>query len=171
MKGQTEIWRKHPEYTEIEVSTMGRVRTVKGHYYKISHNNSGYLQVEFRVNGKRIHKYVHRIVVETFIPNPDNLPQVNHKDNDRTNNNVDNLEWCTREYNIAYREKYGTPAKDFVPKSPVYAVNLKTQETLWFESQHEASRVLGLQQPNINAVIKGRIKQTGGYQFENADDE
>lgn len=156
MDNQTEVWKSHPEIDGIEVSSLGRVRSVKGHYYKISHNNSGYLQVEFRVNGKRIHKYVHRIVVETFIPNPDNLPQVNHKDNDRTNNNVDNLEWCT---------------KDFVPKSPVYAVDLNTLEVSWFESQHEASRVLGLHAPNINAVIKGRIKQTGGYRFENVDAE
>ena len=85
------------------------------------------------------------------------------------NNNASNLEWCTNEYNIAYREKYGKPAKGFVQKSPVYAVNLKTQETLWFESQREASRALGAEQSSINAVIKDRLNKTHGFWFVNDD--
>lgn len=65
-------------------------------------NSDGYMQITVGKNGNRSQYRVHRMVAEAFIPNPDNLPEVNHKDNDRTNNCVDNLEWCTHIYNIHY---------------------------------------------------------------------
>lgn len=65
-------------------------------------NKDGYMQITVGRTGNRSQYRVHRIVAEAFIPNPDNLPEVNHKDNDRTNNRVDNLEWCTHTYNIKY---------------------------------------------------------------------
>lgn len=114
---ETEIWKKHPEIVGIEVSTLGRVRTldrlesrekytrsIKGRVLKQSNRKDGYLQVSFRMNGKAITKKVHRLIAEAFIPNPDNLPEVNHKDCNRANNNVENLEFCTRSYNRQYRE-------------------------------------------------------------------
>jgi len=113
---ETEIWKKHPEIVGIEVSTLGRVRTldrtvksgeitqfVKGRVLKQYNRKDGYLQVNFRMNGKAISKKVHRLIAEAFIPNPDNLPEVNHKDCNRANNNVENLEFCTRSYNRRYR--------------------------------------------------------------------
>ena len=65
-------------------------------------NADGYMQITVGKTGNRSQYRVHRMVAEAFIPNPDNLPEVNHKDNDRTNNCVDNLEWCTHVYNIQY---------------------------------------------------------------------
>jgi len=65
-------------------------------------NKDGYLQVTVGLDGHRTQYRVHRMVAEAFIPNPDNLPEVNHKDYDRTNNNVDNLEWSTHADNVAY---------------------------------------------------------------------
>ena len=62
----------------------------------------GYLTVTLHINGKTVRIFVHRLVAMAFIPNPENLPCVNHKDEVKTNNNVDNLEWCTREYNNNY---------------------------------------------------------------------
>jgi len=155
MNSTVELWKKHPDYTEIEVSSFGRVRSAKGHYYKISSTNSGYLQVGISASVKNVSKLVHRLVAQTFIPNPNNLPQVNHKDGDLTNNNVSNIEWCTRSYNI----------------KPVFAINLTTLEVLWFQSQHEAGRVLGVKQGSISSVIGGKTKQTCGYWFMNADEE
>ncbi len=65
-----------------------------------------YVGVHFRVSGSAktnsVNEYVHRLVARTFIPNPDNLPEVNHKDENRLNNNVENLEWCSRIYNAQY---------------------------------------------------------------------
>lgn len=169
MDRQVELWKKHPEIDSIEVSTFGRIRSVKGHYYKSNRINSGYLQVYFRMNGKQINKLVHRLVAETFIPNPDNLLEVNHKDCDKTNNDVSNLEWVTHEENIAYRGKCGHTARNNAPKSPVYVINLSNLEVSHFQSQSEASRVLGFSVSSINAVIKGRLKQAHGFWFVKDD--
>lgn len=166
MNSSVELWKKYPDYAEIEVSSFGRVRSVKGHYYKINPINSGYLKIQFYTNGKHINKFVHRLVAQTFIPNPNDLPEVNHKDGDRTNNNVDNIEWCTHEENIAYREKFGKASN-----RPVFAINLTTLEVLWFPSQSEAGRELGVSQQSVSSVIKGKYKQECGYWFVNADDK
>lgn len=183
MDNQTEIWRKHPDIEKIEVSSLGRVRTldkevstkngirfVKGRILKQQENNCGYLQAQFHINGKQAKKYVHRLVAQTFIPNPDNLPQVNHKDNDRTNNNVSNLEFCTASYNNQYREKFGISTTES-QGSPLFAINLDTLEVLHLRSQGEAGRVLGVNSHHVNNVIKGRRKTTGGYWFVKDDEK
>jgi len=177
-KNEIELWKSHPEIVGIEVSTLGRVRTLdrvtsseertqflKGRVLKQYVNAvNGYLQVHVTVNWKQAVKYVHRLVAQTFIKNTDNLPQVNHKDCDRTNNNVENLEFCTASYNSWYREKFGEAFGN-----PVYAVNLSNFEALCFCSQHEASRKLGVSQASINAVIKGKRNNAGGYWFKEDD--
>ena len=168
MKDSVELWKSHPNIDGIEVSSFGRVRSEKGHYYKICHNSSGYLYVGFRINGKYFNKRVHRLVAQTFLPNPDNLPQVNHKDCNTKNNNVENLEWCTPKYNCQYREKYGVSRVE-AAGTPILAINLSTLEVLHFRSQSEASRSLGISQGNICYVIKGRLKYAGGYWFVNDD--
>ena len=174
---KNEVWKPYSEFSFVEASNLGRVRTldrvvsngsgmyvVKGRILKQWHNNGGYLLVSFRVNGKVVARLVHRIVAQTFIPNPNNLPEVNHRDNDRTDNNVDNLEWCTGEYNMAYKEKYGISAATAVGR-PVYAVNLNTLEVSRFETQTEAEHSLGVFLQSINEVIKGQRRQAGGYWF------
>jgi len=182
---EKEIWRAHPEYEGIEVSTFGNVRSldkvvpcrgnrtrlVKGRILKPASNGHGYLQVNVKIDGKFINKSVHRLVARTFILNPDNLLEINHKDCDKTNNSVDNLEWVTHEENIAYRDKLGHTARNNAPKSPVFAVNLSTLEVSRFPSRMEAGRSLGVFYQSINKVIKGRIKQTGGYWFKEDDDK
>ena len=113
-----EIWKPVIGYEGLyEVSNLGRVRSVdrlvnysngqihlhKGRILSPGVTDKlGYLQVALCNNGKIKHKMVYRLVAEAFIPNPDNLPQVNHKDENAFNNCVDNLEWCTIEYNINY---------------------------------------------------------------------
>jgi len=176
-KQEPEVWKVHPEFDFIQASTWGRVRTIdravsngngtyirNGRVLKQRDNGCGYLHVIFGKDGKAVNKSVHRLVAQTFIPNPNNLQQVNHKDNNRTNNRVENLEWCTGEYNIQYKEKYGISAEKAVGV-PVYAINLKTQEKLWFESQMKAGRELGINNKNICDVLKGRQKTAGGYWF------
>lgn len=178
---EKEIWRAHPGISGIEVSTLGRVRTldrvvaskgngtrlVKGRILKQC-DDRGYLQVYFRVNGKHIGKLVHRLVAETFIPNPENLPQVNHLDCNRTNNNVENLEFCTASYNNQYKEKFGISNTESLGH-PLFAINLTTLEVSHFRSQREASRALGADSGSINNVIKGRYRYTKGYWFVNDD--
>ncbi len=186
MTSKTEIWKSHPDITGIEVSTLGRVRTLdrvvstekrtcflKGHVFKRCGNGHGYLQVNITVNGKRATKSVHRLVAQAFIPNPDNLPQVNHRDCNRKNNGVSNLEWCDNSYNMKYKEKFGVSQTEAAGHS-LFAVSLSTLEISHFRSHHEASQELRVCASNISKVIKNKYKQTGGYWFvnddENADD-
>jgi len=183
IKNEIEIWRSHPEIGIIEVSSLGRVRTLdrvvsskgngtrfqKGQVLKQFINSNGYMRVPIRIDGKQMHKFVHRLVAQTFIKNPDNLPEVNHLDCDRENNNVENLEFCTASYNRQYREKYGISQTE-AAGHPLFAINLATREVSRFRSQHESSRVLRVLQPNVNAVIKGKQKKAHGYLFVNDDD-
>lgn len=176
---EQEVWKICPEYPWIEASNLGRVRTrdryvsngknskrlVKGHVLKQWLSNSGYMYVQFGVDGKLFHLFVHRIVAITFIPNPDDLPEVNHIDNDPTNNRLKNLEWCTSSYNRQYVEKYGKALG-----RPVIAVNLETCEVLWFESQSEAARQLGINGSHITDVVRGKLNKTHGFWFCNADE-
>lgn len=144
---------------------MEKKQFIKGRVLKQNKVGSGYMQVCISVNGKRVYLLVHRMVAICFIPNPHNYPEVNHIDNDSTNNVVSDLEWCSHEYNVAYREKYGVSAKEAtkVLGKPVFAINLETLEVFCFESQHEASRQLGIAVAHINGVIKGQLNMAGGY--------
>lgn len=181
IKNEIEIWKAHPDITGIEVSTLGRVRTLdrtvstergtwffKGRILKSSNEKGGYLKVGVKINDKSISKKVHRLVAQTFIPNLENLPEVNHKNCIRDDNRVENLEWCSKSYNCQYREKYGVSQTEALGH-PVFAINLATLEVSHFSSQAEAGRVLGVFNQSINGVIKGRIKQAGGYWFKEDD--
>ena len=108
-----EEWKSVVGYEGLyEVSSYGRVRSLdrydrmnrfwKGRILNLCTDGGGYLFVALSSNGKEKNYLVHRMVAQAFIPNPDNLPEVNHKDEDKMNNSVDNLEWCDREYNINY---------------------------------------------------------------------
>ena len=182
MISKTEIWKSHPDIPGIEVSTFGRVRTLdrvvssekrtrftKGHVLKQHDNTHGYLNVCIPIDGKGTMKYVHRLVAQTFIQNPNNLPEINHKNCDKYDNRVSNLEWCTSSYNSQYREKYGISQTES-SGHPLFAINLTTLKVSRFRSQSEASRSLGFFQESINAVVNGKQKQTHGYWFVNDDE-
>lgn len=180
-----EIWKTYPDYPWIEGSSLGRVRTkdkyvtykngskhfYKGYVLKQYPSKGGYMRVHFSVNGKLVNLSVHRIIASCFISNPISLPEVNHIDNNPTNNHLNNLEWCSHRYNMQYREKYGVSAKKSAEAliRPVFAINLETQEVLQFPSQRETSQELDIAYQNINKVIKGQRRQAGGYWFTNAD--
>jgi len=174
---ETEIWRAHPEYVGIEVSTLGRVRTLdkmvwngrgtwlmKGKILKPASDKDGYLTVAVKINDKFISKKVHRLTAQTFIPNPDSFAEVNHKNCVRDDNRVSNLEWCTHSYNNRYREKHGVSQMEAIGHC-LFAINLETLETLHFRAQTEAGHSLGISVGNINNVIKGKRKTAGGYWF------
>ena len=110
-----EIWKPIKDYEKYyEVSNLGRIKRLPriqiypdGHtqllkekILKGSTTTWGYLQVSLTKDGKRIKKHIHTLVAEAFIPNPNNLSEVNHKDYNKENNYVDNLEWCTHNANM-----------------------------------------------------------------------
>lgn len=110
-----ENWRNVRGYNgRYQVSNLGNVRSVrvnrkgKREYKPIApwRNNKGYEMVYLCREGVRQRLLVHRIVAEAFLPNPDRLPEVNHKDWITYNNCVDNLEWCTRKYNSQYQRRF-----------------------------------------------------------------
>ena len=118
--------------------------------------------------GKKRNYQVHRLVAQAFIPNPDNKPQVNHKDEDKTNNKVENLEWVTCKENINYgtrTERSGKSQTNNNKKSkPIYGINIKTNEKIEFPSTMEAQRN-GFDHGTIVNCLKGRRKSHKGYQW------
>lgn len=100
----------------VEVEDNGRVyqKPVKGKQMKQSVHTAGYKTVSLTKKGKTKTEFVHRIVAQAFLDNPNNLPFVNHRDEDRTNNFVENLEWCTVSYNSTYNNVHKKRAKKLV---------------------------------------------------------
>ena len=157
----TENWKSIAGYEGLyEVSDMGRVKSLKYGKEKIlkpQNNHGGYLKVVLCKDGHVKTVKVHRLVAEAFIPNPNNLETVNHKDEVKTNNTVDNLEWMSRADNVAY-------SRPQFYKRGVQMFNKQTGELLsTFPSTHEAERVTGIDQGNICSCCKGKYKSAGGY--------
>lgn len=97
-----------PSFPNLGVTNDGNVMNVKTHrWLKTRDNGHGYIQVFVTVNGHQYMRYVHRLVAECFVPNPDNLPQVNHKDGNKANNYYENLEWCTDSENKKHAYRIG----------------------------------------------------------------
>ena len=190
-----EIWKDYKEYEGLyQASNLGRLRSldrwvskngsmqfIKGRILKLGNHNKGYLSVGLCKNNKEKTYLVHRIIAETFIPNPDNLPFVNHKDEDKTNNSVDNLEWCDAKYNT----NYGT-AIERISKSltnniytsrevDVYDLDMNFIETL--PSSKECGRKYKVQHSNVIHCCNGgkwsdkthttwwKVNRVGNYIF------
>lgn len=173
-----EIWKEIDGYPNYMVSNLGNVKslervimksngkrqTIKETIRKGVKDKDGYLIVtlynEYH-NMKNIK--VHRLVAQAFIPNPNNLPEVNHKDEDKTNNNVDNLEFCTTRFNLTYGNRLKKVIKKISKKCYQYDLNKKLINV--FPSTQEASKLTGICQSNISACCRGEYKTTHGYIF------
>ena len=106
MNENKEIWKDIKGFEgHYQVSNFGRVKSIKFRKERIlkpANNGCGYLYVNLSKNGKYNIYLIHRLVALIFISNPNNLPEINHRDEDKTNNKVENLEWCDRKYNMNY---------------------------------------------------------------------
>lgn len=166
-----EIWKDIPNYEGLyQVSNLGRVKSFRKstkHYWqdeyilKPSHANNGYCQVTLYDNTVR-HKFlVHRLVAEAFIPNPKNLPQVNHKDENPYNNEARNLEWCTAEYNNAY----GTARiRSIETKSrPIEQLTLDKKTIAIYRSTRIAAELLGINKGTLKDSIRKGTPCLGYY--------
>ena len=166
------LWKEIPDTGgKYLISTDGKVmaisRRVKfGNVFRWTKTNirtarkkeNGYLELE--ILGK--HHYIHRLVAEAFIPNPDNLPCINHKDENKENNSVGNLEWCDYSYNA----NYGTRTKRAKEKQfgdRFVVINLDTGEV--YKTPKDASRATGIHNDSISRVCKGKSKTAGGYRW------
>ena len=97
-----EIWLPIKDFENYEISSWGRIRNKKGQILSPYKNHKGYLKIGLMKDGKDHKKRIHRLVAETFIANPENLPEVNHKDGNKENNSFTNLEWVSGEQNRAH---------------------------------------------------------------------
>lgn len=175
------------EYPQYEIYPDGRIFSYKTNKFLKKTFTNGYEFVElFNESGSK-RMSVHRLVAEAFIPNPDNLPCVNHKDETRTNNNVENLEWCTYKYNtnygtcIARRTMHTDYSSDIFKKLAISANRKMWKQVLQFdkdgnficsfENIKKASEATGARQGRISACCKGKAKTAGGFIWKYGKEE
>ena len=133
-EGLYKVSNKGNLYSIERKNTIGR--KCGGRTIKPVHGKDGYLRVNLYKNGIMETKLMHRIVAGVFIPNQNNYLEINHKDEDKSNNNVENLEWCTREYNMNHGTRNARASQ--AQSKKVKAINIKTGEVLTFNSAKEA---------------------------------
>lgn len=168
-------------YSNYEVDTQGNVYSkVSERILKPYTNRNGYMFVKLKNDdGEMHHVSIHRAVAEAFLPNPKGLPQVNHIDEDKGNNRIENLEWCTAQYNTnygtgkqramdgakAHRERYGwhLPHKN---KVPVLGKRVEEMEWTEYESMFLASKATGITKQDVSRACKSLTKTTHGYMFQ-----
>ena len=162
---ENEIWRDIEGYENLyQVSDKGRVKSLKRNKDKIMslrRDKDGYLLVNLWKNHERKTFKVHRLVAQTFLSNTQNLPQVNHRDEIKTNNCVENLEWCTAKYN----NTYGTHIQRSSEKLSKTVLQYSKDGELIKEwkSTRDIERNLGYNQGNISSCCLGKYKSAYGY--------
>ena len=167
---EEEKWKWIEGYEGLyQISSLGRVKSFKygEKLLKTPKNGAGYFTVNLYKDGHMKGYFVHRLVAENFIENPLNLPQINHKDENKTNNRPNNLEWCTNEYN----QKYGSHNKNVISTmrkkhSQAFYVIAKDGTDYFFPSINEAGKELNLDTRSVSSCLKGKRKTHYGYTFE-----
>lgn len=167
-----EIWKDIPGYEGMyQASSMGRIRNVKTKKIrKIGYNSHTDMCVVMLIKNSHYRcEKVHRLIGLTFIPNPNNYQCINHKDEDRSNNQVSNLEWCTHKYNNNYgsrnirvSEKHSRPVKQLTTDGILIR---------YWVSGIEVERRLGFARQNVWKCCKNESKTAYGYKWEFADEK
>ncbi len=165
------IWKDIPGYKGLyQISSLGQVlskarfdamgRYVNEKIRRLAADKDGYLQVALNKNGVKKTFKVHRLVAEAFIPNQNNYPEINHKDENRQNNKVDNLEWCTHTYNANYGNHI---TRSVAARSkPVLQFDLHNNFVKRWSSTAEAGRH-GFNQGNISNCCNGQQRTAYGF--------
>lgn len=161
---EVETFVKIEGFDNYEVSNLGKVRNIKsGRILKPSLNKNGYLRLWLCKNNKRKHLYLHRIIATAFIDNPDEKPCVNHIDENKLNNDLSNLEWCTVRENLIH----GTRTKRAAEKCFKKVIQLDLNDNVLneFESMVQAEQETGVSRRNISSCCNGKRKSAGGYKW------
>ena len=166
-----EIWKDIEGFEKLyQVSNLGRIRSL--FRYKIILNpektRNGYLRVMLCKEGKRKHYLIHRLVAQAFIPNPNNLPEINHKNEIKTDNNLNNLYWCDSNHNC----NYGTRNDRISSKIKIPIIQMKEDYKIikiW-NSALDVEKTIGINRCGICNCLKGKTKTAGGYIWRYADE-
>ena len=172
-----EVWKFIDD--KYQISNYGNFRRIyKNRIRKIKlyENSNGYLKVKIYNHCKYKHKTVHRLVAQAFIPNPNNYPVINHKDCNKHNNRVENLEWCTYKYNSTHAKKNGRLKNNIAlaieaSKKPIIQYDVKGNLIKKWNSITEASKNLKIELSNISHACKGERKSAGGYRWKYDNEE
>lgn len=174
-----ELWVDIDGYDgDYQISNFGRVKSKKNNTEKILNNNidgRGYVFVILCKNGIKKTYRVHRLVGIYFIPNPHNYPCLNHKNENKTNNHISNLEWCTYKYNANYGTKTER-LKDSLKKSTknkkqIVQYDMKGNIINKHNGLREASRITNTQNSSISACCKGKHMTANGYVWRYEGDD
>ncbi len=152
---------------KYEVSDLGHIRRVStGKLLKPRLNSCGYQRVQLCIGGKAKWHFIHRLVAEEFVEGAGR--QVNHRNEDKTDNRAENLEWCSASYNC----KYNDIGKKRVANrmKPVTQIAISGEMIRTFPSIHEAARQVGCMAAHITSVCQGKRKSIGGYRWSYASD-
>ena len=180
MYNSIEIWKDIEGYEGLyQVSNRGRVKSlsrkvtnamfsINEHFVKVVDNGNGYKSVSLWKDNKGKHFYVHRLVALAFVPNYNGYKYINHKDEDKSNNDVSNLEWCTAKYNCNYGNHTKKLKKSYILNGnnrpiDVYDMNgvfLKT-----FDCSNDVCRELNIERRSLYSVCQGVVKSSKGYRF------
>lgn len=148
-----------PGYEGIyEIDTSGNVYSLATNKIKKPYSVNGYLKQSLRdKDHKESKKFVHRLVAEVFIPNPEGLPEVNHKDCNKSNNSVSNLEWCTRRENLQHAWRHGMKCTG--EKHGMHILTAEQVKDIRTKklSQKEYARLYGIAQCTVSAIQLGRL--------------
>lgn len=166
-------WEKIPGFNGLyEINTLSQIRNADGKILKQQIRREKYTcykVVHLWKDGKYHHKGVHRLMAETFLPNPDGLPVVNHKDEDGTNNLLCNLEWCDRGYNASYGtspKKISKAFKGKVSEKRISVQQLKDGKIIReYACAGIAEKETGISMSNIRLVCRGVRKLAGGFEW------
>ena len=165
-----EIWKDIKEYENLyQVSNKGRIRKWK--IIKQSNTNNGYKCVNLIKNERYVMKKIHRLVAEAFIPNYENKPLINHKNGIKTDNRIENLEWCTSQENVIHaltnnrklREKKEKRKRLNYDNTKVNQYDKKYNLIKQWGSIREASEMCNIDIGNMSKCCRGKRNTTGGY--------
>ena len=155
------IIEKYPNYTISDKGEIVNINTNKE--LKPYIRNDGYVIISLSKGGKKYKCYLHRLVAETFIPNPDNLPQVNHKDENKSNNCVSNLEWITPKDNCNYGTR--NERQGLGHSKPIEQYDLEGNFIKEWNSAAQVERDLGFNHSNISKCCLGQQKTAYNYKW------